>query len=64
MDSGGDIKHIGTTLADMHPGPAVEFFIDVLNDIASKYPSDVIKMLKRLCHSNQNGGFVPRRRTN
>ena len=45
-DSAGDVDAIGTTLANMRPGPAIEFFIDVLNDIAAKYPSDYVKGLQ------------------
>lgn len=45
-DSAGDINSVGTTLANMQPGPAIEFFIDLLNDIAAKYPSDYFKGLQ------------------
>jgi hypothetical protein len=45
-DSGGDVSSVGTTLANMQPGPDVEFFIDLLNDVATKYPSDYVKGLQ------------------
>jgi hypothetical protein len=44
-DSGGDIASVGNGLSSMQPGRDVLFYIDVLNDIATRYPSDVVRIL-------------------
>ncbi len=45
-DSGGDFASVGNGLASMHPGRDVLLYIDILNDIAKKYPSDVVQIFQ------------------
>lgn len=45
-DSGGDIASVGNGLASMRPTRDVLFYIDILNDIATKYPSEVVRIFQ------------------
>lgn len=45
-DSAGNVASVGNGLASTHPGGDVLFYIDILNDIATRYPSDVVRIFQ------------------